>query len=358
MFVSRRERRQRRPLVRGSLFGRTRAGLTMLELLVILTVIGLLLGLLIPAVTAMRESSRRAQCQQNLRNYAAALLNFEGVHRKLPAGIQASPNFMVNGKPALGSRASWSAHTHLLPYLDQMTVYQQIEFEEAPENFVDSPIENQLPLLQTVVPVFLCPSDGGDHGTNYRVSLGTEAFPYPSETDPLRGTGPFSGLEGFRLSEITDGLSQTAAASEAIKSPKAPHPFGRADYWYSSLGTIVRGPSTVQVLNACRALRGPPTYYYPYVGHSWAIGGYAYTWYNHATTPNSETPNCTQDGWYDYVRLANARSLYGVHQASSEHSGGVNVVMLDGSVRFASDEIDDGVWRAIGTRAGKESARF
>ena len=93
---------------------------------------------------------------------------------------------------------------------------------------------------------------------------------------------------------------------------------------------------------------------YPYAGHDWPLSGLGGAEYNHVVTPNSRVTNCCPDS-PSLTRGTNHHWGNGIMQASSYHTGGVNVLMLDGAVRFASDTIDLGVWQAISTRAGGET---
>jgi prepilin-type processing-associated H-X9-DG protein len=100
----------------------------------------------------------------------------------------------------------------------------------------------------------------------------------------------------------------------------------------------------------------PPDRFYPYVGFTWGVFGYDFTWYNHSVGPNSQVPDCTTNGAQSPSSANWKTSLRGVHKASSRHSGGVNVVFMDGSMQFVSDSIDLGVWRAVASRDGGETA--
>lgn len=107
----------------------------------------------------------------------------------------------------------------------------------------------------------------------------------------------------------------------------------------------------------CSALSSAPPSggFYPYVGHTWGVAGFDFTWYNHAVGPNAATPDCTSNRpiWRPGGSVYQV-SFFGVHKASSNHSGGVNVGYLDGSVKLVTDAIDLNLWRALASIAGRE----
>ncbi len=123
-----------------------RRGMTLVELLVVIAVIGILVALLLPAVQAARESSRRSTCLNNLRQVGLAVLNYEGIHKKFPPGKQYSA---PRTEPtAFGY--SWSSV--ILHHLEEGAIQEQIDFKKP----MTDPVN--LPAASEVVPVFLCPS--------------------------------------------------------------------------------------------------------------------------------------------------------------------------------------------------------
>src|SRR5271165_4817412 len=145
---------------------------TLIELLVVVAVIGVLVGLLIPAVQMAREASRRASCLSNLKQIGLALASYETAHGVYPFGAG-------GGNPP-GFLARWSAHSQLLPYLEQPAILHALNFSGLPwAHHPEFGAPNATALL-TQVAVFLCPSDVGQiqdrDGTscnNYRACAGT-----------------------------------------------------------------------------------------------------------------------------------------------------------------------------------------
>lgn len=178
--------------------GHSRRAFTLVELLVVIAIIALLAGLLLPAVQMARESARRIQCANNLRQTGVALSNFESAYRILPAGSQRKTAF------------AWSART--LPFLEQVNLYQAFDFELSWRQSV-----NRRPAAQRLA-VFSCP---------------TSWKQYPGHTDycgisgswiNAAGNGSNNGIffpetrkaSAVRFSEITDGLSSTICVAEGV----------------------------------------------------------------------------------------------------------------------------------------------
>lgn len=319
----------------------SRQGFTQIELLVVLAVIGVLVALIVPAVQSVRETSRRTQCTAHLASFGKALHAYEAGNNHWPPFADHTP------QAAIGTNY-YSPHVLLLPYLDQMPVWQEIDLNApAPPQRRRDKLP---PLFQQRIPVFLCPSDGTDFGNNYRVCIGAGI----GIMEPYGGA--FADLDGSP-GRFRDGLSQTAAMSERVKSDLDFDAYSREeDYWFTGWGSVLRRPPTRdEMIMVCSSLSGPPVSYDPYVGHTWQYAEYDSTWYNHVVGPNSAVPDCTSS-WRNTPITSTGRvsPIPGIHKASSRHPGGVNVLMMDGGVRFVADAIDLGVWRAIGTRAGGE----
>jgi prepilin-type processing-associated H-X9-DG protein len=320
-----------------------RSGLTQLELLVALTIIALLVALIVPAVQSARESSRRVQCAAHLGSFGLSLQEYEAAQRRYVASVQErqpGPTFL------------YAPHVHLLPYFDQLPLFSQIDLNR-PVGLGWNPSEDYpilVPYADTRIAAFLCPSDGHELGTNYRLCTG-------ADIDQLGGDGAISGMRGWPTGRFTDGLSHTAAASERIKSDLSDRWDASTDYWNTGLSAWPGGPTDrEELIEICGLLTGAPPSYYPFVGHTWLLTGYDFTLYNHAVGPNAPIPDCsTNNGPPNNVPVPLwTASLVGVHKASSRHSSGVNLVFMDGHVQFVSDSVDLEVWRGWATRSGDE----
>jgi prepilin-type N-terminal cleavage/methylation domain-containing protein/prepilin-type processing-associated H-X9-DG protein len=315
-----------------------RRGFTLIELLVVVAVIGLLAGLLLPAVQAARESARRAQCVNNLKQIGLALANYEGALGAFPFG--------VGGGGPPGGEPRWSPQSQLLPYLEQPALFHALNFSGIPWLHDPALSPPNQTALSTRVAAFLCPSDtdriaelrGMAHNT-YRACAGT--LPYNLASDSPDKTGRNDGAFWFqsatRTAQFADGTSGTAVFSErCLGVSAAPDP--RADYYL-----------TDDQIASCRRA-GPfvtPRFTSPFEwsGERWGDGNALYTRYHHILPPNS--PSCLLGGSEDFDSPV-------LITATSRHSGGVNLLLGDGSVRFIKQNVDGRVWKALGTLAGGE----
>jgi prepilin-type N-terminal cleavage/methylation domain-containing protein/prepilin-type processing-associated H-X9-DG protein len=319
-----------------------RFAFTLIEVLVAIGVISILVGLLTPAVQQARESSRRTQCANNLRQFGLALAQYESAHGMFPPG----------GKWWRPEPSFFSAHAMLLPNLAQETVYGAINFDQYCDD--TDAVDGGQPIGKTRIAIFLCPSDGnaGQPGllNSYRLNLGAEAFIEPTWT-PLQRRGAFHDFYPMRTRDFVDGLSQTAMMSERLVGDGVPGVFTPArDIWYLGVNfTLYPLPAEFYRV-ACGRLPNLDPRHESFAGATWLVGGTRSTWYTHVLTPNSSIPDCGRDAVI--VRIE------GAFTARSLHPGMVNVLMGDGAVRAASDAIDGRIWTALGTRAGGDQAEL
>ena len=185
-----------------------RCAFTLVEMLVTISIIGVLLGLLMPAVQMARESARRTQCSNNLHQLGIALHNYHGARRTLPPGC-------LQWRPPKGSKAfkqfAWSAM--ILPYLEQTELYESINFHVA----YDDP-QNAAP-GSTRLSVYLCPSatapaPGGLGKTDYAGLYGQRLTTFGDTSN-----GVFIYDRAIRFEFIRDGLSQTICVAEDTRGP-------------------------------------------------------------------------------------------------------------------------------------------
>ena len=345
--------------------GHPRSGLSLIEILVTLSVIGLLLALVLPAVQSIRETQRRQICQARLGEIGRATQAYEGVHQTLPSALAADERSGKDKQTKTTVRYI-APHVRLLPYLDQSVIFDQLNLQQRPLTPPwDAGLAARLFALQpasgaaaqTRVPVFLCPSDysPGEQfpGNNYRANLGPgPGAIYSKGSDRGGGLGPFAALSTFGPQDLTDGAGQTIGWSERLRGSWQENTFApRLDTWYSNLSSLLgRGPTLDEIAPVCASLTGPPGEFYPHGGGFWFFASYDHTWYNHGQSPNSKTPGCASGAAQPSTSIA----LDGVYGPSSNHAGGVSCVFMDGHTGFMNEFIDTRVWRALSTRGGLE----
>ncbi len=325
---------------------KSRHGFTLIEVLVVIAVVGTLVALLLPAVQSAREAARRTQCRSHLRQIGLAMQNYLSAHRVFPFGVGADKDGSVATTTSSDSRR-YSAHSQLLPFLDQTAVYNQIDFRVDPfdPDTTNDPVTldqvgTNRNAAQSLISVFICPSDlqrmqrpWGQN--NYRTSSG-------NTWDGRKGNGVFSQNSATRPANISDGMSNTAAFSERVRGDddkltvdlegdlfgsSAPWNQNTFANWCRNLTPDAAATLAVQDVNG---------------GMTWLEGNMNWTRYNHLLTPGS--PSCKGDLTWNGVAMS----------ANSRHAGGVHLLLCDGSVRSASYGIDETTWRSLGSINGNE----
>jgi prepilin-type N-terminal cleavage/methylation domain-containing protein/prepilin-type processing-associated H-X9-DG protein len=350
---------------------RASSGFTLLELLVVVAIIGTLAGLFMAAAQAARDSARRMQCANNLKQIGLALHSYHQSWNSFPMGGSKN-NRKLNGD-SYDQWSVWSAHAAILPNLDQASMFNAINFDFAPEirDGVSHPMNQTVNL--SIVAVFLCPSDaraGQQNTCSYAGSYGTTT----NDNYPQTGgcTGLFTVEQSFRISNCTDGTSGTVAFSEALVGDGMG--YGRIGHNITDpsryrgnvfMSATVPEPPNARRLNAfddkAAVLAGLATcvwafrstnYIADHRGWRWGQGVTGFSMFNTILTPNDHQypiGGCRFGGMPDW----NMDNGF-VFGASSNHPGGVNVLFSDGGVRFVKDGIDRTVWWSLGTKAGGE----
>lgn len=352
-------------------------GFTLVELLAVIAIVGVLIALLLPAVQAAREAARRAECKNHLKQIGLALHSHHNAVGYFPVSQTASGPATSGGTCGPGY---YSWHARILPYLDEQTLFDSIDFDTNMSDGCDSgePISAGHPnaaAAATAVPVYLCPSDGetGNNaatmGTanpasqNYAANAGwpSRASGYdgerltpgkyngivslenPREVVPWHPQGPIS------IKDVTDGTSHTAAVAERLiqlgatleEIRNAPDPL-RSYHVTSTVGRTLAG-----LVERCSA---GSTHSEPvasaFLGRAWISGWTpAAPTYMHLNKPN--TRNCHFD-------ILSTDGDFAV-TPSSNHPGGVHVLLADGRVEFIGGDVELEAWWALGSRNGEES---
>ncbi len=309
---------------------RTRSvAFTLIELLVVIAIIAILIGLLLPAVQKVREAAARSKCQNNLKQIGLAIHSYHDTNGKFPSGGLA-PTGVPGG-------TQFSVLAQILPQMEQDNLYKLIDFSKP-----QSDPANDVP-RNTTVGGFRCPSDrdnplpASGAATNYMANTGS--MPFFVIPNPALYNGAFYVNTNTRFADMTDGTSGTAFYSErlladgsnAIVSPVEDVFFNPSDPADAPTAyNTCQGVDTSNLANQFPLFMGAP-----WMSHQHR--------YQHISPPNGRS--C---GFFVVGKST--------MPPSSRHTGGVNVLYGDGTVRFARNSIDLTAWRALGTRNGNEVA--
>jgi prepilin-type N-terminal cleavage/methylation domain-containing protein len=321
-----------------------RPGFTLIELLVVIAIIAILVALLLPAVQQAREAARRTQCKNNLKQLGLALHNYLSTYSVFP------PSAAIDGDRI---RQPWSGQARLLPFLEGSNQYALINFSLG---YHDAGNRSNFPpngVAALKIPLLLCPSDVNDrqrfnaasepehYPLSYALSMGHYLI-YDPQTRQSGGAA-FAPNARIRDSDFTDGLSNTLGMSEvrawqnrvqdATLPPAAP----------ASPAAVASSFSGGAFSNA---------------GHTeWVCGRALHIGFTTTLGPNTVVPFVVNGQTVDVdvcsSREGNSATLptYGVITSRSYHVGTVNSLLMDGSVRSISNNIDLGTWQRLGQRA-------
>ena len=362
---------------------------TLIELLVVIAIIAVLIALLLPAVQAAREAARRAQCVNNMKQVGLAIHNYISTNDTIPpSATLGAPGATYQDQGVL---------CRLLPFIEQNSDYNSINFSYGVRGtstgaWTDPPFDEQVwagewgranaTANTTYISAFLCPSDGHNGGnntfffngqrrlictTNYYWNVGLSRFHTggvvngpsysPGALDGNIINGPCANAR-ISIASVIDGTSNTVIMSESVQSSERQLDNG--------LGTVFDGPAWNQFIGmgtptapadwlaaqSCQNTPGSPQYWWK---GEFALSG-GHNIYSHTQTPNRRS--CYYTGVNSTPGVSSDQDFAGATQtmvaASSYHPGGVNVLSLDGSVRFIKNSVNFQPWYAIATRAGGE----
>jgi prepilin-type N-terminal cleavage/methylation domain-containing protein len=290
------------------------SGFTLVELLVVIAIIGILVALLLPAVQAAREASRRSQCGSHLKQWGLALQTYHDIHKRLPIGATRTP------------RHTWVVS--LLPQVEQSTIFQAYDQNVGfwqPPNTVSNSVAG---LMNAQVPIYFCPSDrkGYWRADQYWRTRGNYVANFGNtQAAGSAGSAPFGFDRSARFGDIIDGLSQTLVVAEVIMAAQDDQWDCRGDVHndddgmlFATVNTPNSGVDSCVICTTSPGTRIPPP----------CIAG--------------------AGGWPRPTAVS----------SRSQHPGGVQAALADGAVRFVSSDIALNVWQAAGSSQGGESERL
>lgn len=301
------------------------AGFTLLEIMVVISIVAILLAMLIPAVQSARGAARRAQCLSNLRQIGIGVANYAASFDCLPMANARGHSFLVA----------------ILPHIDQKSLFNSINFEAGEWDQKDN-----LAAVGTNLAVYLCASDphearsGGPFGwTNYAGSRGVGVQKYGEN-----GAFSFPPGKTVKHRDFTDGLSTTVMVSEWVLgggSSDNPDPLRST---FHTPRRLTEPDEFEEFASLCRDLdTATARVNRNHKGENWMHGEFGKTLYNHTLALNGRT--CLNGSGYQT----------GAWTAGSMHPGGANVLFADSSARFIRQSTQLEVWRALGSRNGGET---
>jgi prepilin-type N-terminal cleavage/methylation domain-containing protein/prepilin-type processing-associated H-X9-DG protein len=337
-------------------------GFTLIELLVVIAIIAVLIALLLPAVQAAREAARRSQCVNNLKQLGLAMHNYESTNGSFaPSCMYPSPQDSWGWGP--------SGHMSLLQYLEGGTLWNAYNVGWVQCNANGCAMYNgNTTVFNTQLAVFTCPSDAKQRTVSTCNYVGNVGGPYqmggysgtfiPTANSWPETAAPANGIT-VKIGSIIDGTSNTALFSEVLTGinnagsvtagTNNPNLWKRVFFPTNLNSKTTTAAAALNLIAACKNLgatvagqggvRGDWFYAYPaYID---------YAVYNHTSAPNTRScSNAPVNTW--------GLDPWGTAPANSQHPGGVNVAMADGSVRFVKDTVSLQTWWAVGTRNGNE----
>ena len=308
---------------------RRHRGFTLIELLVVIAIIAVLIALLLPAVQQAREAARRSQCKNNLKQFGLAMHNYYGVHLVFPYGWRE-----IGGNNQIMRRDTW--FQRILPYIEQGNLYdayvQAHRDRLASGGYADNGCTYThhtyifgSEVSSTIVSAAVCPSDPNSPGNNSGFHGNYVAATGNGQTRGGGLNGMFYHISDNDMADVADGTSNTLMMSESlVRAPSGgafgePGAYWRGGAWGEFGFTTLQAPNTdvADEIYACQIEDDPAT---PQM------------------EGNPQAP-CVSNGGgaaYSYARSA--------------HTGGVTVLMADGSARFVSDSINLLTWQGLSTR--------
>ena len=326
---------------------RWKKGFTLIELLVVIAIIAVLIALLLPAVQQAREAARRTQCKNNLKNIGLAFYNYESTYSMFPPAYVGEPTVTAPAVNSPGRSSNIHGWTeYCLPYMDQAPVYGLINFSIGMLDAFDPAIEptgNMKLAYKTVIPIFKCPSTPGANVVNVKYSAGD--WWNISDVNYLTGAldySPFGGMvgNGAAFYSLTVAASSPQAERKGILSDDNRAIVRVADILDGTTNTMFlyerSGRNALYQRGRLVAATGSN------YGGGWADPGNFEDWAAGSTIDGSAhrgpcVINCSNrsgDGGYSF------------------HTGGIHILLADGSVRFLSENVSQIVFANLGTHQG------
>ena len=306
-------------------------GFTLIELLVVIAIIAILIALLLPAVQQAREAARRSTCKNNLKQLMLAMHNYHDTHGCFPPSHIDSNTTITSGSAALTAdninAIGWG--TFVLPFIDENALYNNVGTETAGfiyhwqdsnhDGTAQTGTGDAIASAVQIVDTFMCPSDPSGGRNPKMDNFGKSNYKAVSGDGQKRNNGAFYVNSKVRFRDIIDGTTNTLGLIETTTAAQSPltNCGGGVCNFQGSIWIGVRLQSTDQ---------------------NWNYGNRQYDVENIGGESTTYMINRSSATWgQDWI-------------ASSEHEGGVQAALCDGSVRFVSENIDRDTYRNLNRR--------
>ena len=309
-------------------------GFTLIELLVVIAIIAVLIALLLPAVQQARESARRTQCKNNLKQLGLAMHNYHDTHQIFPYNSLDSSNWtgVEHG----------SQMTMILPYIDQAAFYNSLNFTLLD---TESLVIKGKPAYGYVIAGFLCPSYAGDNGasgrakTNYAPSMGAQEMPSPNACQRYSPYGGYGGGGFFNNGSVGHGNTMDISQISGVFGRMTPS---------AKMAKISDGTSNTILMGEVRPDCSD------HINNGWFHNNALWV----ATTPPINFPTCPESP--ALPDQCNQTNTWNTSQGfKSQHAGGAHFLLCDGSVKFLSENLDYATYQKLGDRRdGKTVGEF
>jgi prepilin-type N-terminal cleavage/methylation domain-containing protein/prepilin-type processing-associated H-X9-DG protein len=324
-----------------------KAGFTLVELLVVIAIIGVMVGLLLPAVQSAREAARRMSCQNNLKQIGLAVLNYESTFKQFPHGTRNDDpaNVRPNNVWTAGPWRKGSVLVKILPFMEQSALYDRLNFSA--DVITQIVAQGYSGANGARMGVYICPSDGttGSRLTNaqqfynYATCIGNQNMSaqwggcnlYPNDSANTRAQNVLGG-NLFRNGAAGHGGSITATNISGV--------FSRYN-WGARLRDVTDGMTSTIMMGEIL----------PVCGDHHRGGWYDPNALWTATTGGINFNTCRKRGVVDTGQNCNDFRIWMTSQAfKSDHPGGAQFVLCDGSVAFLSDSVNYLLYQQMGSR--------